>query len=146
MHAHGHSQLVRAYTALWGGGILQPESMMARNIRRCATIPEGSCLVTLRPRNVRRCVTIPESLIHTPTHVRVHTHAQRASERARREREREREREGEKGRESERECAHPFFKCVLLITLLAPGKHTPTYPASSRRTYYKAVLYAPKVD
>ena len=25
----------------------------------------------------------------------------------------------------------PFFKCVLLITLLAPGKHTPTYPASS---------------
>ncbi len=41
------------------------------------------------------------------------------------------EREGEKGRESERECAHPFFKCVLLITLLAPGKHTSTYPASS---------------
>ena len=71
--------------------------------------------------------------------MRVHTHAQRASERARREREREREREGEKGRESERECAHPIFKCVLLITLLAPGKH------SSRRTYYKAVLYAPKV-
>jgi hypothetical protein len=25
----------------------------------------------------------------------------------------------------------PFFKCVLLITLLVPGKHTPTYPASS---------------
>ena len=24
-----------------------------------------------------------------------------------------------------------FFRCVLLITLLAPGKHTPTYPASS---------------
>ena len=27
-------------------------------------------------------------------------------------------------------CA-PFFKCVLLITLLAPGKHMPTYPVSS---------------
>ena len=59
-----------------------------------------------------------------------HTPRERASERGEREREREREREGEKGRESERECA-PFFKCVLLITLLAPGKHTPTDPASS---------------
>ena len=84
------------------GGILQPESMTARSIRRCTTIPEGSCLVTLRPRNVRRCATIPESLIHTPTHARVHTHAQRASERTRRERERERERGGERARESAR--------------------------------------------
>ena len=58
-----------------GGGILQLESMTAQNIRRCDTIPEVSCLVTLRPRNVRRCATIPESPIHTPTHARAHTHA-----------------------------------------------------------------------
>ena len=85
MHAHGHSQLVRAYTALWGGGILQPESMRAR---------------------------------------------ERASERGERERERERERGRERSRERERARAS-CLKCVLLITLLAPGKHTPTYPASS---------------
>ena len=87
--------------------------------------------MTLRQRNVRRCDTIPESPIHTPTHACAHTHAQRASERARRERERERE-GGERKSERARERARaPFFKCVLLITLLAPGKHTPTYPASS---------------
>ena len=59
---------------------------------------------------------------------RAHTHAQRASERARRERGegggRERARERDRARVS-------FFKGVLLITLLAPVKHTPTYPASS---------------
>ena len=36
-----------------------------------------------------------------------------------------------KERESEIERAHLFFKGVLLITMLAPDKHTPTYPASS---------------
>ena len=59
---------------------------------------------------------------------RAHTHAQRASERARRERGegggRERARERDRARVS-------VFKGVLLITLLAPVKHTPTYPASS---------------
>ena len=59
-----------------------------------------------------------------------HTPRERASERRERERERERERGRERSRERERVRA-PFFKCVLLITLLAPGKHTPTYPASS---------------
>ena len=65
MPAHAHWQLVWAQSArqivhsTLGGGILQPASMTAPNIRRCATIPEGSCLVTLRQRNVRRCDTIP---------------------------------------------------------------------------------------
>jgi len=51
-------------STLWGG-ILEPASTTAQSIRRCDTIPEGACLVTLRPRNVRRCATIPESPIHT---------------------------------------------------------------------------------
>jgi len=59
-----------------------------------------------------------------------HTPRERASERG--EREREREREGGRERSRERERARAScLKCVLLITLLAPGKHTPTDPASS---------------
>ena len=59
-----------------------------------------------------------------------HTPRERASERGERERERERERGRERSRERERARAF-CLKCVLLITLLAPGKHTPTDPASS---------------
>jgi hypothetical protein len=47
-----------------------------------------------------------------------------------RKRERERERGRERSREQERARAS-CLKFVLLITLLAPGKHTPTDPASS---------------
>ena len=58
------------------------------------------------------------------------TARERASERGERERERERERGRERSRERERARASCLI-CVLLITLLAPGKHTPTDPASS---------------
>ena len=82
-------------------------------------------------RNIRRCATILKaSFTHLRMRACTHTPRERASERG--EREREREREGGRERARERERVHaPFFKCVLLITLLASSKHTPTYPASS---------------
>ena len=80
------------------------------------------------PPHVGLCPTTTESRLRlTRSCARAHTRPE--SERASEERER---RGGGRERARERDRARvSVFKGVLLITLLAPVKHTPTYPASS---------------